>query len=305
MATSTARLLMLVTAMLAASAALAGQRTYDKTLQAPPGGSLTFDTDVGSVAIVGHDAPEVVIHAELQGSEFFLDHFHIRASQKPSGVTISAHSAHSGWLGWLGWLDFGSNRARFAIEMPRDYSVDLRTSGGHVDIRDVSASVRAATSGGSMLVQNIAGTVTLHTSGGRIDAEHLDGPAQLSSSGGGIRVTDSTGGLDLSTSGGGIRLQNDDGRIRAVTSGGSIRAQLRGNRGVSLATSGGNITLLLPQNTRASIEAETSGGGIRTDFPVTTTQISGGDQLVGTIGGGGAPITLHSSGGSIHIETGE
>lgn len=301
MTTSTARLMMLVTAMLAASAALAGQRTYDKTLQAPPGGSLTFDTEVGSVAIVGHDAPDVVIHAELQGTQSFLDNFHIRVSQTPSGVTISAHSVRSGWLGWLGWLDFGSNRARFAIEMPRDYPLGLRTSGDHVEIRDVSASVRAATSGGSILVQNVAGNVTLHTSGGAIDAQHLDGPAQLSSSGGGIRVTDSTGDLDLGTSGGGIRLQNDDGRIHAVTSGGSIRAQLRANRGVSLATSGGDITLLLPQNARASIEARTSGGGITTDFPLTTTQLSGGDHLVGTIGGGGPAVSLHTSGGSIRI----
>lgn len=304
MARPTAGLMLLIAATLGACVAAAAQRTYDRTVQAPPGGRLTFETDVGSVSIVGHDAPEVLIHADLQGSSSFLSHLHISAEQTPSGVTLSAHSAYRGWLGWLDWLDSGPNRARFTVEVPRDYRVDLRTAGGRIGVRDLNASVRAASSGGGAVIRGINGAVAVHTSGGRIEVEHVAGSERLSSSGGGIVVTDSTGDLELSTSGGGIRLRDDDGSIHAVTSGGSIRARLRANRGLSLDTSGGGITLLLPRNARGSIDARSSGGGIRSDFPLSTTQIAADDHLVGAIGGGGAPISLRTSGGSIHIEPG-
>jgi hypothetical protein len=305
MPTSTARFMVLLAAMLGTSAALAAQRTYDRRLNAPPGGHLIFDANVGSVTVVGHDAPEVVVHADLQGSESFLGRFHISAEQTASGVTISAHMTHSGWFNWFDWINFGSNRVRFAVEVPRDYPVDLRTSGGDLDVQSLNASVRGKTSGGDIRVQDVAGTVSLRTSGGDIEADRLNGPARLASSGGDIEVTDSTSDLDLRTSGGGIRLQNDDGNVNAHTSGGSIRAQLRANRGISLGTSGGDITLLLPQNTHASIDAETSGGDVTCDFPLSTTQIADHSHLLGAIGGGGAPISLRTSGGSIRLEPDE
>jgi Toastrack DUF4097 len=301
MAASIARLTLILAATFATSVALASDSTYDKALNAPPGGQLTFDSDVGSVSVVGGDTREVVVHADLEGSESFLRRLHISAEQTASGVMVSAR-LDNGWLDWFDWFDFGSVDVRFAVQVPRDYPVDIRTSGGGLAMRDLNASVQARTSGGGIVLQNVAGRVYGHTSGGGIRAERLGGPAELSTSGGPIAVVDSTGDLDLHTSGGGIRIQDDDGKVDAHTSGGGIRAELRSNRGVSLGTSGGSITLLLPQDAHGSIEAHTSGGGISCDFPITTTDLSGGDRVQGTIGGGGPPITLHTSGGSIRIE---
>lgn len=302
MAASIARFTLILAATFATSVALAAESTYDKTLNAPPGGQLTFESDVGSVAVTGSDTRAVVVHADLEGSESFLRRLHVSAEQTPSGVTISARLDHDGWLDWFDWFDFGSVDARFTVQVPRDYPVDVRTSGGGLDMRDLNASVRAKTSGGGIALQHLAGSVDVHTSGGGIRAERLNGPAELSTSGGPIAVVDSTGDLDLHTSGGGIRVQDDDGKVDAHTSGGGIRAELRSYRGVDLATSGGSITLLLPPDARGAIEARTSGGGISCDFPITTTDLSRGDHVQGTIGGGGPPITLRTSGGSIHIE---
>lgn len=299
MAQSAAKVMLILAAVLGTSAALAAQRTFDKRLDAPPGGRLTFDADVGSVAVAGGDVSQVVVHADLEGSETFLNRLHVSAEQTPAGVTVSAHMDHGSWFDWF---SFGWNRVRFTIEVPRNYPVDLRTSGGGIDVRDLNATVHGKTSGGGIRVQNIAGTVNVHTSGGGIEAERLNGPANLSTSGGSIDVTDSAGDLYLRTSGGGIRIENDNGSVDAHTSGGSIRAELRANDGINLETSGGGITLGLPQNTRASIDAETSGGHVSSDLPVTTTGTVSGDHLHGSIGGGGPSISLRTSGGSIHIE---
>jgi Toastrack DUF4097 len=301
MAKSAATAVLILAAILGTSVALAAQRTFDKRLDAPPGGQLTFDADVGSISVVGGDGSQVVVHADLEGSQSYLDRLHISAEQTPSGVTISAKEDNSSIFDWFtfGW---NWNRVEFTVEVPRNYPVDLRTAGGGLDVRNLSAWVRGKTSGGSIRVQNIAGSVNVHTSGGGISAERLDGSANLSTSGGSIGVTDSAGDLSLETSGGGIRIQNDDGKIDAHTSGGSIQARLRTNDGVTLETSGGSITLQLPQNTHASLDAETSGGDVTSNLPVTTTGTVSSDHLRGDIAGGGSPIHLRTSGGSIRIE---
>jgi Putative adhesin len=298
MAKSAAKFVLILAAILATSIAPAAQRTFDKRFDAPAGGRLTFDADVGSVAVTGGDVPQVVVHADAQGSQSFLDRIHISAEQTASGVTISVRMDHTGWLDWL---VLGSNRVDFTVQVPRTYPVDLRTSGGSLDVRNLNAWVRGKTSGGGIHVQDVAGEVNMHTSGGGVSAERVSGSANLSTSGGSIDAIDSTGDLDLSTSGGGIRVQNDDGKVNAHTSGGSIRAELRANHGITLDTSGGSITLLLPQSAHASIDAETSGGDVTSNLPVTTTGTVSGDHLHGTIGGGGPAVYLRTSGGSIRI----
>jgi hypothetical protein len=295
MTTSTARFLVILTAVLGSSVALAAEKTYDKRLDAPPGGHLTFDTDVGSVTLVGRDARQVVIHADMKGSEAFLSQLHLSSEQTPTGVVFSARMARHAWFPFVYF------QVRFTVEVPRNYPVDLRTAGGGLDLRDLNASVHAATSGGGIVIQNIAGAVNVHTSGGGIEAKGLKSGGQLDSSGGGIEVADSSGDLNIHTSGGTIDMDNDDGKVDADTSGGGIRAQLRSNHGIRLRSSGGSITLLLPQGTHGAIDAGTSGGRVTSDFSLSSTESTGDSHLVGAIGGGGPAIYLHTSGGSIHI----
>ena len=299
MPTSTARLVLIFAATLCTSVALAAHRTYDKRLQVAPGGQLTLRADIGSIVLIGRDAPDVVIHADMEGSESFLSDFHISAGQTPSGVTLSARTTHEGWLERR---DEGPIRVQFTIEVPRSYRTDLQTSSGALDLRDLSAPVRALTSGGSARLQDIAGTVEVRSSGGSIDARRLDGSAELGTSGGTVAVMDSRGDLTLHTSGGSIHVRNDDGRIDAHTSGGSIRAELPANHGMDLSTSGGSITVMLPRDTRASLDAETSAGDVTSGFPLSTTRISRKSHLLGDIGGGGPRISLRTSAGNIRLE---
>lgn len=299
MAKSAATVMLILAAILGTSVTLAAQRTFDKRLDAPAGGRLTFDADVGAISVVGGDTSQVVVHGDLQGSQSFLSRIHVTAEQTASGVTIAVRMDHNDWFDWL---TLGSNRVDFTVQIPRNYPVDLRTSGGGLDVRNLNAPVHGKTSGGGIHVQDIVGEVNLHTSGGSVSARRLKGPVSLSTSGGNIDAGDSAGDLNLNTSGGDIRVQDDDGKIDAHTSGGSIEAQLRANDGISLETSGGSITLSLPPGTHGSLDAETSGGDVTSNLPVTTSGTVSGDHLHGDIGGGGPSIYLRTSGGSIRIE---
>jgi DUF4097 and DUF4098 domain-containing protein YvlB len=298
MATRTHTLVVTVAAALIASVSFCAEKVFDKRFSVPPAGRLTLNTDVGSVDLVGRDGHEVVIHAQVNGSDSFLADLNITAEQTSSGVIVTAHKVHSTWFEWF---NLAQERVRFTIDVPRDYSVELRTAGGYLDVRSVNASVRGTTSGGRIAVRDVTGPVDMHTSGGAIEAEHLNGTAVLETSGGSISVADVKGDLDVHTSGGGIRLQNIDASVKADTSGGSVHAEMRSNHGISLSTSGGTISLLLPAKAGASLDASTSGGRVTSALPLSSTETDERNHLRGAINGGGERVLLHSSGGSISV----
>ncbi len=347
--------MVLIATILAAPIALAAHRTYAKQFSAPNGGRLTLHTQVGSVHVIGVQTRNVTIRAQLTGTKSFLNSIHIHAEQTPAGVTISAHIDQRETHHWFHFIFFERNHVRFTIEVPRDYPVDLRTSGGDVSVRDLNASVHAASSGGDISIARVAGKLGMHTaggdvrlqdvsgavhaqtSGGDIEVKYLKGPARLSASGGDIQIEDaagsfalhagggdiqvkndkgpanmssaggdidianSTGALDLRTGGGDIRLRNDTGKIQGFTAGGGVWAQLRANDGVSFSSGGGDIDVLLPRNVGAALDARSNGGSLTSEFPLSTTRIKSDTRLSGTIGGGGALISLRASGGNIRI----
>ena len=311
--------MVLIAALLAAPVALAAHRTYARQFSAPNGGRLTLHTQVGSVHVIGKRTRNVTIRAQLTGTKSFLNSIHIHAEQTPAGVTISAHIDHREAYHWYHFIFFERNRVRFTIEVPRDYPVDLRTSGGDVSVRDLNAPVHAATSGGDISIagvagklgmltaggdlrlQDVSGAVHAQTSGGDIEVKYLKGPARLSASGGDIDIANSTGTLDLRTGGGDIRLRNDTGKIQGFTAGGDVWAQLRANDGVRFSSGGGDIDVSLPRNVGAALDARSNGGSLTSEFPLSTTRIKSDTRLSGTIGGGGALISLQASGGDIRI----
>jgi DUF4097 and DUF4098 domain-containing protein YvlB len=274
------------------------ERTFDRHVAAPDGGRLTVNLDVGAASVVGSDTHEVTVHARLRGTDQFLSELSIEVRQDASGVQVVERSSHP----WEHWFWFGGPEVSFTIDVPRDYPVMVRTSGGSLTLRNLHASAEGTTAGGSIVVHDIQGTVNVHTLGGSIDAERIEGPAQLHTAGGPIHVYDVRGDVNAHTMGGSIDLVRVDGKIRAETMGGSVSADELGDQDVSLQTAGGSIILRVPATIHASLDASTLGGSVSSAIPLTSTQSADHSRLLGTINGTDHTIRLHTSGGSIRVE---
>jgi hypothetical protein len=274
------------------------EKTYDRHVTAPDGGHLTVHLDVGSASVVGSDTHEVAVHARLRGTDEFLSELSIDVRQDATGVQVVERSSHR----WQHWFWFDSPEVSFTIEVPRDYPVMVRTSGGSLRLHGLHASAEGMTAGGSIAVQDIRGTVNVHTLGGSIDAEHIEGPARLSTAGGPIHVDDARGDVEARTMGGSIVLVRVDGGVKAETMGGSVSADELGDHDVSLRTAGGSITLRVPATIHASLDASTMGGSVSSGIPLTSTESADRSHLLGTINGADHAIRLHTSGGSIRVE---
>lgn len=283
-----------------ASAALAQEKKLDRTFTVDPNGVLTVDADGADITVNGGDSNTVVVRIDARGSQSELDNLKLSAEPSSDGVKLEALRP-----GEHGLFSRGSWHVETHIDVtvPRTYRVNGRTSGGDVRLENVSGPSRMRTSGGDVQAKNVTGEFEGHTSGGDVRIESMDGPVKVHTSGGDVSLSGINGDVDAETSGGNVRLIHVDGSIHAGTSGGDVRCELTGpNRGISATTSGGSVWLTLPKDTAGTIDAQSSGGHIDSDFPISTARWSQ-HRLAGQINGGGKEIFVRTSGGSITLNS--
>ena len=127
---------------------------------------------------------------------------------------------------------------------------------------------------------------------------------ELENTNGSIGVSDVNGNLDLETTNGRIEVAGCQGSLDASTTNGSIEAALtRVASTIRLETTNGRIDLTVPRGFAADVSASTTNGSINSDLPVATTRFDR-NSLRGKINGGGTPLRLNTTNGSITIRAG-
>ena len=292
--------LLAVALLSAASAAVAEEKNLNRTFTVAAGGVLTVDADGADIFVSGSETNTVVVRIEARGSQKELDELKLSAEPSNEGIRVEALRPKD-----RGWLKWGTSHLETHIDVtvPRSYRVEARTAGGDMKLEDVSGPSRLNTSGGDLQVTRVKGDFDGRTSGGDVRIEFMEGSVHAHTSGGNVSVSDIKGDVDADTSGGEVRVVKVDGKIAAKTSGGDVRCELQGpNRGISATTSGGSVWLTLPKDSTGTLDAQSSGGHIDSDFPISTTRWSE-HRLSGQINGGGNEIFVRTSGGSITLNT--
>ena len=262
---------------------------YRESLAVRAGGKLEVDLPAGELEIETHDDNSVDVEASSGGWGGGL-RFTLTSDGKNAKLTASRGS----------WLP-GGGGARARVRVPEDYSLDLETHGGSIQIDAVGGSVRAHTSGGGIELEGAVGRVELSSSGGPIRVEDVEGDTVLRTSGGSITASDIDGAIDAETSGGPIRIDDVDGPVRARSSGGGITVRFDGAPAGELRTSGGGIEVEYPEGKGAELEAHTSGGRISIEPKLEVSGEIESGRVRGRLGPGGARLALETSGGNIRV----
>jgi hypothetical protein len=215
----------------------------------------------------------------------------------------------------------------FSVAASRSLTVDGRTNGGMSvhgwDRADIQVLAMLQANGDSQSeAQDMVKQINILTNGSEIRAT---GPnvrdhggwsvtyeiwvprateLALTGNNGGISVESVASKMELETQNGGISLKDVHGAVHGRTVNGGITAVLTGDRwlgeGLDLQTTNGGVTLTIPSDYSAALEAGTTNGGINLDFPI---QIQGrlGRQFSTTLGRGGAPVRVITSNGGVTI----
>ena len=275
-------------------AATASAKDFEKRVPAESGGELRVELDAGSVVLESHDLEEVRVDAMAAGAGARRLDFQLES--RNGRVTLRGR----GTGGWLRSL-IGDPHVRVHIRVPEEFSVDVRTTGGEIEVEGIEGRVRLRTSGGRIDLGRIEGDVEAETSGGPIEAESIEGDVRVRTSGGRIRLVGIEGRVDARTSGGGIEVLGASGEVRAQTSGGSIHVRFDGEPGGRLETSGGDIEVELPDGDGVRLDARTSGGAVEVDPALEARGRIEPQRVDAELAGGGERLRLETSGGDIRV----
>jgi hypothetical protein len=273
-------------------------KRYEKQFSVTRGGLVIVEADAGSIYLTSWDKNEVSIVVEVEGNDSRVEKYVVDFSQDGNTVKVVGKVRDRSFFKW----HVGSLEARYTINVPREFNSRVNTSGGDIELKEITGTADLKTSGGDITLYHINGESNLVTSGGDIEAKEVVGNVDAETSGGDVICENITGDVFGSTSGGDVEMRNVNGRVKAETSGGSIAIRVSGqNQGIDASTSGGNISIFIPEDVKATIDAETTGGSVECDLPVTVKGKVRDSELHGTINGGGNVIRAGTSGGSITI----
>jgi hypothetical protein len=335
--------------LVAAGSAVTAQSSKDgilylnKPLAADAIQQVEANTSGGGIAVSGVSSADARIEVYVSGNNGRFSGLSKEEIKKrleedyDFSVTVSDHKLTAIAKNKRGFHDWKrSLNISFAIFVPNEVSTHLATSGGGINLQNLSGTQDFSTSGGGLNVKQLSGHITGHTSGGGIYVADSKDGIDLTTSGGGIEAIRCSGKIKLNTSGGSLDLKELEGDISAVTSGGGVSGEnIKGI--LSTHTSGGNMNL---ENLSASLDASTSGGDIDVEIKEPGKYVklrnSGGkidlripkntgfnlrinadkiktdalsnfsgsmeeNQIDGSVNGGGIPVTVNAGGGKINL----
>jgi DUF4097 and DUF4098 domain-containing protein YvlB len=288
------------------------ERTIEKTFTVSPGGTLKVETSGGNISVSTGDTDQVKVVARERfrtSSEEEADQVtkDLRVEIEQHGNDVSAFAKYEGGSSLGGLWHSGTTPVyvSFDVVVPKKYEANLKTSGGNIDVANLTGGIDAKTSGGNINLGRIDGQANVRTSGGNIESRGVTRSVEANTSGGDIRLSEVGGNASLHTSGGNIHVDAARGTVSATTSGGDVSASFaeapKGD--CELRTSGGNVTAKIGAKAAVHLEASTSGGSVRVTGSDVAIQ-SGGNgksKLVANVRGGGPTLTLRTSGGEVRI----
>jgi DUF4097 and DUF4098 domain-containing protein YvlB len=262
---------------------------------------VVLDTFDGAIELHSWDRPEVEVEVEKRAMEqALLDEIKIETQQKGDTVTVKVTGPRRELRGVTVGVHV-SPTARLRVAVPRN------------------SNIQAHTSDGSIRAEAIDGKLAFTTADGSVTGTRLGGNIQVRSGDGSIRLDNVTGTLDLETTDGSIGVDAKPSVLKARTGDGSIRVNIEPDTAMTdnweLTTSDGSVTLTLPGEFSADLDAETSDGVVRASHPLLADEANargeGEDRrerresrrvLRSRIGDGGKLLRVRTGDGTIRIE---
>jgi hypothetical protein len=186
----------------------------------------------------------------------------------------------------------------------RNGNVEAETGSGDVAILNVTGTLAVGTGSGNVGIEGATGPVTAHTGSGDVTLKRVEGETVKVRTGSGeVSLHGVKASLDVGTGSGNIR--GDDltlaGALTADTGSGDVR--LSGDfgalTGAKVGTSSGDVSFRMAKAPGMSLSCRTSSGDI--DVDIAGTKVRSERKLEVAVGGGGVPVKIHTSSGSIRF----
>lgn len=260
------------------------QSNWDKTYAVKNRPNVQVEVDDVPVQVHSCGGCRTVhIHVDPHGQD--LSRWHITDIQGGDGIRFEMRHLQDRSFFGIGWH---GQSPEVLVETPGETDAAVHSSNG------------------ALMVTGVHGNLDLKTSNGAIASDQTAGPLRVNTSNGAVRVRGADGTLTATTSNGSMDLQGRFTQVDAQTSEGSVAMQLLPGSNLQsssrISTSDGSITLSVPRDLRADVQASTSNGRIANSLDLQNSTKSD-DSVRGQMNGGGPSLRVRTSNGSIALNT--
>jgi hypothetical protein len=223
-------------------------------------------------------------------------HCEIREQSLPSIGHLDVDASPNGGVSVKGWLQ-GGVLVRARVEASGDTPSDAAAMASRVLIDGSGGQVRATgPQSGNQNWWSVSYEIFV--------PQNTD--VTLKSVNGGITIADVRGQIRFGVTNGGVHLTRVAGDVSGESVNGGIQVELAGTswdgRQLDVKTHNGGVTLSVPSQYSAHLQAETGMGHIQSDFPITMVGDMTPRQLDFNVGGGGALIHLATTNGGVRVK---
>jgi len=264
--------------VLAAAAARAGraatlEERFEHTYPLQAGGSFALANVNGDVSVAPWDRPEVHVTAvkrvkagSAARARDLLRELEVRVAASPAAIKVETH--YPNHVGIFDWLSGGGSEmgVTYRVEVPR---------GARLHVRSVNSALQVS-GGDAAELSTVNGPIVASGVGGALQARTVNGAITLAGAAGAVHARSVNGAVDV--------------RFAALPAGAPVH----------ISTTNGAVTVHLPREARASLDARSTNGEVECSLPI---QVHGSRRhgLRGDLNGGGGPIEIATTNGGIEI----
>ncbi len=280
--------------LLSSLSSLGAQTKVDRRFALNADGSVRITNLVGSVRVSGWDRDSLVVRGTIaKGDEFFIG-----GGRTGAKAFVQATNERNPGPSYL------------EVFVPRRAKVWVKTATADISVSDVQ---------GQLDLYVVGGTIRVVGNPSELNAEAIDGDVLVSGSPGWLRAKSASGDvvlkgtsrdMTLSTVSGSVTVGGgrfERAKLETVTGPVRFAGDLERGGVLDIDTHSGAVELVLPAKFSADLEMVTISGAIKNTLsskrPVTG-RYGRGSELNGSVGNGGARVSVRSFKGVITLRPG-
>ena len=252
----------------------------------------TFD---GSIELRPSEGREVLVEIEKRGpTQDAIESLQVISSQDGNRIDVEVKAPRSESFRGFGFNQSAS--ANLIVSVPRRANVVARTGDGSIRADGITGKLELRTGDGSIRAARVNGDLRLHTGDGSITVDDAEGTLDLDTGDGGVSVS---GKLQA------VKMHTGDGSIVYRAEPGTVMTQAW-----DISTGDGGISLYLPSDFGAEIDARSGDGSIVNELSMSIEGAGRSEDsedrrrsLRGRLGPGGKPLRIRTGDGSIRLRS--
>jgi DUF4097 and DUF4098 domain-containing protein YvlB len=244
-----------------------------------PASELSVSNVSGRTKVTAADTSEIAVRYTTRSSKF-SENAQVEVTKIGNRVSVQTKPRGTGILNFS-----RSIGVEYDITVPRDCSVTLQAVSSTLKLEGTRGNTGIRTVSGDVEIADVAGDTSITTVSGDVKAHHLAGTLICRSTSGDAEVRAS-------------RLRRFS--LNSVSGDFIVETPLTRDEQCNAKTISGDLQLLIPPSTGATVQLKSVSGSVSCDFPAEIIK-AGRRHWQGRINGGGGNVEMNSISGDLRV----